>query len=112
MMPQMEARIDAEVAEWARRVPVDQIPIVLVFLAGRFLAERPIPCTKEPERVAAPERLLTAGALAEHLRVPESWVRTEERLRRIPGVRIGKYVRFRVSEVEQALAERKHPGAK
>jgi hypothetical protein len=24
---------------WARRVPVDQIPCILVFLAGRLLAE-------------------------------------------------------------------------
>ena len=111
-MPQTEERIDLETADWARRVPVDQIPDVLIFLAARLLAERRVPCSKGPERIGAPERLLAAGALAEHLGVPESWVRTEERLRRIPSVRIGKYVRFRVSEVEHALAERKHPGAK
>ncbi|MGH7815554.1 MAG: hypothetical protein ACREQI_16320 [Candidatus Binataceae bacterium] len=33
-------------------------------------------------------------------------MRNEERRGRIPGVRLGKYVRFRASEVERALTER------
>jgi hypothetical protein len=32
--------IDAAVVEWARRIPVDQIPCVLAFLSARLLAER------------------------------------------------------------------------
>jgi excisionase family DNA binding protein len=52
------------------------------------------------------EKLLTADELAEYLGMHESWVRTEERAGRIPGVRLGKYVRFKLSDVERALAER------
>jgi excisionase family DNA binding protein len=56
------------------------------------------------------EKLLTAGAVAERLGVPESWVRTEERAGRIPGVRVGRYVRFKLSEIERALGKRKREG--
>jgi hypothetical protein len=52
------------------------------------------------------EKLLRAGDLAARLNLPESWIRNEERLGRIPSVRAGKYVRFRLNDVEQALAER------
>jgi hypothetical protein len=41
------------------------------------------------------------------LSLPESWIRAEERAGRIPGIRAGKYVRFKLSDVEQVLAERK-----
>lgn len=50
--------------------------------------------------------LLTAGELAERLNLPESWVRTEERAGRIPGIRAGRYVRFKLADVEAALARR------
>lgn len=48
------------------------------------------------------DRLLTVGDLAELLQVPTSWV--YERIRngavnRIPGYKLGKYWRFRESEV-------------
>ena len=48
------------------------------------------------------DRLLTVGDLAELLRVPTSWV--YERVRngatnRIPGYKLGKYWRFRESDV-------------
>jgi hypothetical protein len=35
----MEERIDSEVVDWARRIPVDQIACVLAFLSARLLAE-------------------------------------------------------------------------
>jgi excisionase family DNA binding protein len=50
---------------------------------------------------------LTAGQLAEHLNLPESWVRTEERAGRIPGIRAGRYVRFKLADVEDALSHHK-----
>ena len=53
------------------------------------------------------EKLLTAYELAGRLGVPESWIRTEERAGRIPGLRLGKYVRFKLSDVERALAKRR-----
>ncbi|MGD0289929.1 MAG: hypothetical protein ABSC63_09790 [Candidatus Binataceae bacterium] len=104
----MEARVDAAIVEWARRVPVDQIPRVLAFLCARLLAEGHTDRSGERNGAGATEaeKFLTAGGLAERLNLPESWVRSEERAGRIPGIRPGKYVRFKLSDVERALAER------
>ena len=112
-MTEMQERIDLAVVEWAKRIPVDQIPGVLAFLSARLLAEGYAGRNSEHNGASAPEceKLLTAEELAGRLGVPESWVRTEERTGRIPSVRLGKYVRFKLSEVERELAERKRQGA-
>ena len=50
----------------------------------------------------AEDRLLTVEEVAELLRVPKSWVyaRTRKRsLHRIPAFRLGKYWRFRETDV-------------
>jgi excisionase family DNA binding protein len=50
--------------------------------------------------------LLTVEELAQVLRVPPSWV--YEHKDAIPHVRLGKYLRFRISEIEtwlQALGD-------
>jgi excisionase family DNA binding protein len=90
-----------------------QIPRVLAFLSARLLAEGGSnrSCEHNGESARGAENLLTAGELAERLGVPESWVRTEERAGRIPSVRLGKYVRFKLSDVERTLAERSRQGA-
>src|SRR5271170_5741459 len=94
-------------ADWAERIPVDQIPNVLAFLSNRWLKEASTRCNAEHVTSnAVTEKYLTASELAKHLKLPETWVRNAERLGRIPGVRLGKYVRFRLDEVEKALAER------
>jgi excisionase family DNA binding protein len=103
----MEERVDNAVVEWANSVRIDQIPGILALLAARLLIEANAR-NDIPHQGAGGqdlEKLFTAGELAKHLNVPESWVRTEERMGRIPSVRLGKYVRFRVSEVERALAQ-------
>ena|SRR5208283_5254542 len=100
-------------ADWAERIPVDQIPDVLAFLSNRWLKEASTRCNAEHVKSnAVIEKYLTASELAEHLNLPETWVRNEERLGRIPGVRAGRYVRFKLSEVEKALAERERLGPK
>jgi hypothetical protein len=93
--------------EWAGRISLDQIPGLLVFLAARLLAETtPKPdAHRDATCERAKEELLNASELAQHLHLPESWVRTEERLGRLPSVRLGKYVRFRLSDVERILAQ-------
>jgi excisionase family DNA binding protein len=108
----MQQRIDAAVANWARRIPVDQIPIVLAFLTARLLSEGHAARVSEHNGAnAETENFLTAEVLAERLGVPESWVRTEARAGRIPSVRLGKYIRFKLSDVEHALAEQKREEA-
>ena len=60
------------------------------------------------------ERLLTVEEVAELLRVPRSWVYERTRQRspnRIPGFRLGKYWRFRESDV-LAWLERQRVGAR
>ena len=98
-----EQRPDLAIAEWAQRIPLEEIPRLLAFLTTRLLAEgssnRKDDCATERQA----QKLLNASELAHHLELPESWVRTEERLGRIPSVRLGKYVRFRLSDVEQSL---------
>ncbi len=43
----------------------------------------------------------TVREAAEYLRVPPSWVYTH--LGQLPHIRLGKYVRFRLADLEQAI---------
>ncbi len=66
--------------EWAGRISLDQIPGLLVFLAARWLTETNAKAKEQNGPPDSAENLLTAGDLAKQLNLPESWVRTEERL--------------------------------
>ena len=50
------------------------------------------------------DRLLTAKEMAARLSVPESKIKSDARCGRIPRVMVGRYVRFRPTEVEAALS--------
>jgi excisionase family DNA binding protein len=54
--------------------------------------------------VRADAILLDAGEVAQILRVPRSWVYSH--LRELPAIRLGRYVRFRRSEIERFLEQR------
>ena len=56
------------------------------------------------------ERLLTAVEVADRLGVPTSWVRESARSGAIPCVRLGRYVRFELDQVEAWLEECRQPG--
>ena len=45
------------------------------------------------------KHLLTAGELADHLRMPISWVYEQSRLGKIPTHKLGRYIRFDLHEV-------------
>jgi len=49
--------------------------------------------------------LLTASELAEHLRVNQSWVYEHSHQVGFPVVRVGRYLRFRLADVEDWLSE-------
>lgn len=49
------------------------------------------------------EPLVDAKAVATHLAVPVSWVFESARSGAIPHLRLGRYVRFRLSEVDEWL---------
>jgi len=97
--------MDPDVAEFASRIPVDQIPYAVVLLMVRFWSESS-PSRNDQTVGSDADKFLTAGDLAERLGVPESWVRTEEHAGRIPSFRIGKYVRFKWLDVERALSKK------
>jgi len=56
------------------------------------------------------ERLLTAAELAERLAVPKTWILESARSGAMPCVRLGRYVRFDLADVEKWLEECKQPG--
>lgn len=56
------------------------------------------------------ERLMTAPEVADLLAVPESWVREAARSGAIPHHKIGRYVRFRESDVLAWLDTCHQPG--
>jgi excisionase family DNA binding protein len=47
-----------------------------------------------------PRALLTAEEVAERLRVTKCWIYAEVRAGRLPHVRLGRYVRFRVGAID------------
>lgn len=49
---------------------------------------------------------MSAGELVQMLCLPESWVRNEARLGKLPSIRAGRYVRFRRSDAERVLSQR------
>ena len=54
----------------------------------------------------ASDRLLTPEGLAEHLKVPVSWVYEQSRQGNIPTHRLGRYIRFDLQEVLASQKER------
>ena len=56
------------------------------------------------------DRLLDAAAIAERLGVPKTWVLESARSGVMPCVRLGRYVRFDLADVERWLEECKRPG--
>jgi excisionase family DNA binding protein len=56
------------------------------------------------------DRLLDAKAIADRLGVPESWVRESARSGAMPHVRLGRYVRFDLDDVEGWIESCKQPG--
>ena len=56
------------------------------------------------------DRLLDAREVAERLSVPVSWVCESARSGAIPHVKLGRYVRFELADVEAWLEQCKQPG--
>jgi excisionase family DNA binding protein len=54
------------------------------------------------------EALLTARQVAELLAVKETWVREATRDGRLPHLRLGRYRRYRRSEIDAWLETQKH----
>ena len=76
-------------------------------MPASFLTENSLSVSTRPgELPTEPEKLLTVREVAELLSVPPSWVyeRTRSRgVNRLPHLKMGKYVRFRLSDVQAYL---------
>lgn len=73
---------------------------------GHRMARRPavIPLRPEPPS-DGPERLLTVKELSERLQVGRSWLYEHAHWTGFPVIRVGRSLRFRLSEVEAWLIE-------
>jgi excisionase family DNA binding protein len=56
------------------------------------------------------DRLFTAEEIGERLGVPRSWVLESARSGAIPHIRLGRYVRFDLNDVDAWIQECKSPG--
>lgn len=56
------------------------------------------------------DRLLTASEVAAFLAVKESWVREATRDGRLPHLRLGRYRRYRLEDIERWLSEQQGGG--
>jgi excisionase family DNA binding protein len=80
----------------------------LTTLQGTLLSLMIAKCAADPTSDA--DDLLGAPKLAKRFGVPESWIREQARQGKLPCLRLGHYMRFRLEEVERYLTERaNHP---
>jgi hypothetical protein len=107
---QAQQQNDRALIQLANGVALDRIPALLVLLAARLVAETNTKTLEKNDLSCPIEPLVTAGDLASHLGLRESWVRNEERVGRLPSVHLGRYIRFRITEVERALARTHRQG--
>ena len=56
------------------------------------------------------DRLLTAAEVADFLAVKESWVREATRDGRLPHLQLGRYRRYRRSDIERWLCDQQAGG--
>ncbi len=68
-------------------------------MQNNLMASQPVSNTVRRDAI-----LLDAGEVADILRVPRSWVYSH--LGELPTIRLGRYVRFRRSEIERFLEQR------
>jgi excisionase family DNA binding protein len=61
--------------------------------------------TRNEHRQIPAERLLTADEVADLLQVTPAWVYAQSRSDRIPHVRLGRYVRYRLDAIERWVRE-------
>lgn len=82
-------------------------------MPASFLTENSLAATTRlGDARTEPEKLLAVREVAELLSVPPSWIYERTRRRgatRLPHLKVGKYVRFRLSDVEAYLETLRRP---
>jgi len=98
----------ATLKRYAAELPAEELPA----LVGELEAAKAQAWARlaTPAREPAPAdatALLDAMAMAERLKVPESWLREHARRGLIPCVYVGRYMRFSPAAVLRALSDRR-----
>jgi hypothetical protein len=78
-------------------------PAILAAVAARLAQSKP-PAVPAADSNSSP-KLVDAATLAEALQLPKSWLMSMARQHLIPSVRAGKYVRFNIEAVAEALRQ-------
>jgi excisionase family DNA binding protein len=80
-------------------IDLEKIPALIANLLARLMA-----APKQAAKTAQDDGgLWSAERLAKYLDVPTSWAYEQARLGKLPSVQLGRYIRFRLTEVEAAL---------
>lgn len=91
---------------WANSVPAEQIPAMLTKLAAlqSAFAARLLARQTTSNESTRGEALADAKEMARLLNCHESWVRSSARQGKIPFVAVGRYMRFRPTDVQNAIS--------
>ncbi|MHB8383315.1 MAG: helix-turn-helix domain-containing protein [Candidatus Binataceae bacterium] len=119
--PLSTVNVDELIADPARakNLAFDSLPQMLTEIASRTATLKTLEgvllslVLSQPNRghPSSTSSLLDAPELAKRFGVPESWAREQARLGKLPFIRLGHYVRFRLEEVERYLSERANQAA-
>lgn len=74
--------------------------------ANRVIRVLSEPDVAGPEERLAPSRLLEADDVARYIGMTTDWIYREVRAGRMPHIRLGRYVRFRLESIDAWLAAR------
>ena len=99
----------ADLFKKAEEIPREEIGPILVALAalqGRLAIK--LVSTPENGIRECPEKWLTAAEATAVTGIPRSWLHEAARQGRVPHIKAGKYVRFRMSDLIKALEFRQH----
>ena len=95
--------VRAQLRRLVDSTPAAELPALIAEIAGAHAAALTRLVIPPASKTVAETDIVTADELATRLKVPPSWVREKARAGEIPCIRAGHYMRFRLSEVLEAL---------
>ncbi len=104
--------LEGELERLLSKLAAHELPALIAMLASATAhAQLRLSTPPPPLRSEAGPELHDASEIARRLGVPEHFVYESARRGRLPSVRVGRYVRFRLEEVRAAIAAMNGPAA-